>query len=71
MQQSYTTGPKTPPEPQIKFTLTAKQPQLRVISNPLHEPDEVEGEIDVQEELEQRLNDVMHKGMCDTKIVQC
>lgn len=56
------TGPKTPPEPQVKFTLNAKAPQMRVITNPLHEPDEVEEEIDPQEQLEQRLNEVVHKG---------
>lgn len=56
------TGPKTPPEPQVKFSLNSKQPQLRVLTNPLHEPDEHETEIDPQTELEQRLNDVMHKG---------
>lgn len=55
-------GPKTPPEPQVKFSLNAKQPQMRPITNPLHEPDEVEEEIDPQEELEQRLNEVTHKG---------
>ncbi|KAK4882675.1 hypothetical protein RN001_005994 [Aquatica leii] len=55
------TGPKTPPEPQVKFTFTSKPTQLRAISNPLHEPQEDE-EIDPQEELENRLNEVMHKG---------
>ncbi|GLV43661.1 uncharacterized protein CBL_07012 [Carabus blaptoides fortunei] len=57
------TGPKTPPEPQVKFLLSSKQTQLRAISNPLHDPnDEGEGEIDPQEELEHRLEDVLHKG---------
>ncbi|KAF5290719.1 hypothetical protein FQA39_LY14638 [Lamprigera yunnana] len=55
------TGPKTPPEPQVKFVFNAKQTQLRQISNPLREPEEEE-EIDPQEELENRLNEVMHKG---------
>lgn len=55
-------GPKTPPEPQVKFSFNAKQSQLRAISNPLHEPEDVEEEIDPQEELENRLNEVMHKG---------
>ncbi|KAF5298966.1 hypothetical protein FQR65_LT09515 [Abscondita terminalis] len=55
------TGPKTPPEPQVKFTFTSKPTQLRAINNPLHEPQEEE-EIDPQEELENRLNEVMHKG---------
>ncbi|KAB0789991.1 hypothetical protein PPYR_15737 [Photinus pyralis] len=53
-------GPKTPPEPQVKFTFTSKQSQLRAITNPLHEAEEEE--IDPQEELENRLNEVMHKG---------
>ena len=57
-----TTGPKTPPEPQIKFSLNPKPQQLRAITNPLHEPDDIEAEIDAQEELEQRLNESMHKG---------
>lgn len=62
MSNNYSTGPKTPPEPQIKFSLNTKQPQMRPITNPLHEPDEPEEEIDPQEELEQRLNEVIHKG---------
>lgn len=62
ISNNYTTGPKTPPEPQIKFSLNSKQAPLRAINNPLHEPDDVEGEVDPQEELEQRLNDVLHKG---------
>ncbi|CAH0558738.1 unnamed protein product [Brassicogethes aeneus] len=37
---SYAMGPKTPPEPQVKFSLTAKQPTVRAITNPLHEADE-------------------------------
>ncbi|KAF4526915.1 hypothetical protein B566_EDAN008358 [Ephemera danica] len=32
-------GPKTPPEPQIKFSINAK-PQLRSILNPLHDEDD-------------------------------
>lgn len=62
MTTNYLTGPKTPPEPQVKFTLNPKQTQMRAISNPLHEPDDIEEEIDPQEELEQRLNESMHKG---------
>ncbi|XP_044258183.1 PHD and RING finger domain-containing protein 1 isoform X2 [Tribolium madens] len=55
---NYTTGPKTPPEPQVKFTLTSKQTQMRAISNPLHEPDDIEppGD-DTQENV-----DGLHKG---------
>lgn len=59
---NYSMGPKTPPEPQIKFSLNAKQPPLRAITNPLHEPDDVDGEADTQETLDQRHNDVHHKG---------
>lgn len=63
MNAGYSTGPKTPPEPQVKFSLNSKQPQMRALTNPLIEPDDMEAEeIDPQEELEQRLNDVMHKG---------
>ncbi|RZB40898.1 PHD and RING finger domain-containing protein 1 [Asbolus verrucosus] len=54
---SYTTGPKTPPEPQVKFTLASKQTQMRAISNPLHEPDDIEPEGDTQEVV-----DGLHKG---------
>lgn len=63
-QTDYSMGPKTPPEPQVKFSLATKAPQLRQISNPLHDPDEEneETEIDPQDELEQRLNDALHKG---------
>lgn len=57
------TGPKTPPEPQIKFLLSSKPNQIRQISNPLHDPsEEQEADIDPQEELEQRLNETLHKG---------
>lgn len=55
-------GPKTPPEPQIKFSLNPKPQQLRPITNPLHEPDEPENEIDAQEEMNQRPQEVLHKG---------
>jgi PHD and RING finger domain-containing protein 1 len=54
---SYSTGPKTPPEPQVKFTLTSKQTQMRAITNPLHEPDDIEPEGDTQEVV-----DGPHKG---------
>lgn len=57
------TGPKTPPEPQIKFLLSSKHSQIRAISNPLHDPsEEQEVELDPQEELESRLTDGSHKG---------
>ncbi|KRT82684.1 hypothetical protein AMK59_4139 [Oryctes borbonicus] len=62
MNTNYLTGPKTPPEPQVKFSLNPKQTQMRAISNPLHEPDDIEEDIDPQEELEQRLNESLHKG---------
>ncbi|CAG9863845.1 unnamed protein product [Phyllotreta striolata] len=42
-------GPKTPPEPQVKFSLTAKQPQVRAISNPLHDPEDMEANGDGDE----------------------
>lgn len=41
-RNSYAMGPKTPPEPQVKFSLPAKQPVMRAITNPLHEPDELD-----------------------------
>nr|CAH7721397.1 unnamed protein product [Callosobruchus chinensis] len=64
---AYATGPKTPPEPAVKFTLCAKQPTLRAISNPLLEPDDLEMEAvdeeDIHAELENRLAEgMLHKG---------
>ncbi|EEZ99116.2 PHD and RING finger domain-containing protein 1 isoform X2 [Tribolium castaneum] len=53
---NYTTGPKTPPEPQVKFTLTSKQTQMRAISNPLHDPEDIEPTGDETQE------NVEHKG---------
>lgn len=55
---SYSTGPKTPPEPQVKFILQSKQTQMRAISNPLHEPDDIEPE----ENTEELDDDSSHKG---------
>ncbi|KAG5880872.1 hypothetical protein JTB14_038083 [Gonioctena quinquepunctata] len=59
---NYTTGPKTPPEPQIKFTLSTKTPQVRAINNPLHDPDEMETTDQVEEELSSRMSPGGHKG---------
>lgn len=43
----------------MKFSFNAKQTQLRAITNPLHEDEEeAEDDIDPQEELEIRLNEV-------------
>lgn len=68
------TGPKTPPEPQIKFSIAAK-PQLRSINNPLREDEEdmmaeeaglddldqrIEEELD--RELDRGIGEVLHKG---------
>lgn len=58
INSGYSTGPKTPPEPQVKFTLQSKQTQMRAISNPLHEPDEIEPE----ENTEELDDDAGHKG---------
>ncbi|XP_044760744.1 uncharacterized protein LOC123318198 [Coccinella septempunctata] len=65
----YMTGPKTPPEPQVKFSLPSKQPALRpLINNPLHDPeDEITHEQEREEEEEdedgemRELSDT-HKG---------
>lgn len=54
------TGPKTPPEPQIKFLLSSKQSQIRAITNPLHDPTEEQEAEDQQEE--NCITDVSHKG---------
>lgn len=61
------TGPKTPPEPQIKFSIAAK-PQLRSISNPLREEDDdLMAEDTVLDESDRQMDedldrDIMHKG---------
>ncbi|XP_049821417.1 PHD and RING finger domain-containing protein 1 isoform X2 [Aethina tumida] len=54
---TYTMGPKTPPEPQVKFSLNAKPPTIRAISNPLHEADEMDVEPDQED-----ITDSVHKG---------
>lgn len=63
------TGPKTPPEPQIKFMLQKPAQLIRNVQNPLHDDqdDVPEEDMDPQEELELRLNEVMHKGKFQTK----
>ncbi|CAH1131039.1 unnamed protein product [Ceutorhynchus assimilis] len=48
-------GPKTPPEPSVKFALLSKPPQLRAINNPLHDP------LETIEEVADELNS-SHKG---------
>ncbi|XP_030767637.1 PHD and RING finger domain-containing protein 1 isoform X2 [Sitophilus oryzae] len=54
---TYSMGPKTPPEPSVKFSLLAKPPQLRAISNPLHEPDEA-----IEEDMQPEMSSTTHKG---------
>lgn len=55
---NYSTGPKTPPEPSVKFALMAKPQQMRAINNPLHDPLE-----HVEEEEEEGQDDLnTHKG---------
>ncbi|XP_028155148.2 PHD and RING finger domain-containing protein 1 [Diabrotica virgifera virgifera] len=53
-------GPKTPPEPQVKFSLAAKPPQIRAINNPLHDPEDIE--TNVQKEMGSRISPGVHKG---------
>lgn len=64
------TGPKTPPEPQIKFSVATK-PQLRSISNPLREDDDDmlaedncldDSDQRIEEELNRNIGDIIHKG---------
>ncbi|KAL3279022.1 hypothetical protein HHI36_016537 [Cryptolaemus montrouzieri] len=59
----YMTGPKTPPEPQVKFTLPSKQQPLRpLLINPLHDPeDEVADDAENENREEHDLSDT-HKG---------
>nr|XP_023012736.1 serine/arginine repetitive matrix protein 2 isoform X1 [Leptinotarsa decemlineata] len=59
---NYSMGPKTPPEPQVKFTLSAKAPQVRAIINPLHDPDEIGANDQVDEELSSRMSPGGHIG---------
>lgn len=53
------TGPKTPPEPHVKFSIVSNKPQLRVLANPLMECDE---ELRRDEATETDMDEVMHKG---------
>lgn len=53
------TGPKTPPEPHVKFSIVSNKPQLRVLTNPLMECDE---ELRRDEATETDMDEVMHKG---------
>lgn len=51
-------GPKTPPEPHIKFSISTKPSQMRILNNPL---------MDVEEEMhddngEPDMNEILHKG---------
>ena len=56
------TGPKTPPEPQIKFSIS-KQQQLRTISNPLMDQDDDDEEEEIEDGATQNDVDMMtHKG---------
>lgn len=58
----YMTGPKTPPEPQVKFSISSKQPALRpLLNNPLHDPEEEIADDQEQEEAMREVND-SHKG---------
>lgn len=57
------TGPKTPPEPQIKFSIAAK-PQLRSINNPLGEDEEdMLAEEAGLDDLEQRIEEELDRGL--------
>lgn len=57
------TGPKTPPEPQIKFSIAVK-PQLRSITNPLREDEEDLMAEDVGlEDLDQRIEEELDRGL--------
>lgn len=51
-------GPKTPPEPHIKFSISTKPSQIRMLSNPLMEAEE---EIP-DETIENDINEKLHKG---------
>ncbi|XP_046483809.2 PHD and ring finger domains 1 isoform X2 [Neodiprion pinetum] len=54
-EQFISQGPKTPPEPQIKFSINKQQSNLRAsMINPLHEEEEEEIDERADEELEMR-----------------
>ncbi|XP_046668844.1 uncharacterized protein LOC124359827 isoform X1 [Homalodisca vitripennis] len=51
-------GPKTPPEPHIKFSISTKPSQIRILSNPL-----IETEEEMQDEnIENDDDEILHKG---------
>lgn len=53
-------GPKTPPEPHIKFSIATKQTQMRILSNPLLETeDDMREDENVGNDV---MNEVLHKG---------
>lgn len=51
-------GPKTPPEPHIKFSISTKPSQIRMLSNPLMEAEEEMPD----ENIENDANEKLHKG---------
>ncbi|KAK9879327.1 hypothetical protein WA026_004179 [Henosepilachna vigintioctopunctata] len=59
----YMTGPKTPPEPQVKFSLPSKQQPMRpMLINPLHDPeDEIADDQEVEDREDLEISD-SHKG---------
>uniref|UniRef100_A0A1B6MT05 PHD and RING finger domain-containing protein 1 n=1 Tax=Graphocephala atropunctata TaxID=36148 RepID=A0A1B6MT05_9HEMI len=51
-------GPKTPPEPHIKFSISTKPSQIRMLTNPLMETEE-----EMQDEnIENDDDEILHKG---------
>ncbi|XP_045460532.1 PHD and RING finger domain-containing protein 1 [Harmonia axyridis] len=59
----YMTGPKTPPEPQVKFSIPSKQPTMRPLaSNPLHDPEDEIQEEQEEEDQEMREMEDTHIG---------
>nr|CAD7454562.1 unnamed protein product [Timema tahoe] len=60
------TGPKTPPEPQVKFSIAPSKPQLRSINNPLGEEDEeMMNEQAAIDRLDQRIAEELGRGLVE------
>uniref|UniRef100_A0A1B6E1Q4 PHD and RING finger domain-containing protein 1 n=1 Tax=Clastoptera arizonana TaxID=38151 RepID=A0A1B6E1Q4_9HEMI len=53
------TGPKTPPEPHIKFSISSKPSQIRVLTNPLLDNEE---DMREDENIESGMDEIVHKG---------
>ncbi|XP_024086370.1 PHD and RING finger domain-containing protein 1 isoform X3 [Cimex lectularius] len=58
-RETIVTGPKTPPEPHIKFNIVNAKPQMRILSNPLLDSTD---QNDDDDEVDDRSSEIVHKG---------